>query len=65
MTKIIVLTADNNQVGITVSDGVTPQQALAVCAAAIRHFQELAMELEVQRRLEEKSNENMASESVE
>ena len=55
MTKIIVLTVEEEkgtpQVGINCSDGVVPQQALIVCEAAMRHFQEQVMEAEIQRRL--------------
>ena len=53
MTQIIVLTTeagDLQNIGVIAGD-ISPQQAQAMCLAAARHFQELVVEAEVQRRL--------------
>ena len=56
MAKIIVLTVEEvnetPQVGITCSDGVSPQQALVVCQAAANHFQEQCMTAEIEKRVQ-------------
>ena len=53
MTLILVLTTEPENpaaVGITHS-GIAPDQAQAMCLAASRHFAELAIEAEIQRRV--------------
>ena len=53
MTLILVLTTEPENpaaVGITHS-GIAPDQAQAMCLAASRHFAELAIEAEIQRRI--------------
>ena len=60
MSNIIVLSseADNpTAVGVTSSD-ITPEQAQVMCLAAARHFQDLAIEAEVQRRMAAVGEEN-------
>lgn len=56
MTKLIVLTVEDDdpqKVGIITGEGVTLDQALALCSAAARHFQELSIQAEVARRVKE------------
>lgn len=55
--KIIVLTLEGEKVGVTPSDGVTPQRAIEVCSAAIKFFQGQLIEAEVQRRMLEKEED--------
>jgi len=53
LTLILVLTSETDNpaaVGITHSD-IAPEQAQAMCLAASRHFAELAIEAEIQRRV--------------
>jgi len=53
LTLILVLTTEPENpaaVGITHS-GIAPDQAQAMCLAASRHFAELAIEAEIQRRV--------------
>lgn len=55
MTQIIVLTSEKDapqNVGIIVGD-MGPDQAQAMCLAAARHFADVAMEVEIERRMAE------------
>ena len=54
MTQIIVIATEGGvNVGITFAGDLTATQAVAVCGAAVRYFQEQAVEAEVLRRVSE------------
>ena len=53
LTQILVVASEDTEptaVGITHSD-IAPERAQAMCDAASRHFAELAIEAEIQRRI--------------
>lgn len=55
MTKIVVLTSEEDapqNIGVVVGD-VSAEQAQAMCLAAARHFADMAMEAEIERRVAE------------
>ena len=59
MSNIIVLSSEDanpTAVGITHS-GIAPEQAQVMCLAAARHFQDLAIEAEIQRRIAARTEE--------
>ena len=59
LTQILVLTSEDTEptaVSITHS-GIAPDQAQAMCQAASRHFAELAIEAEIQRRIAARTEE--------
>jgi len=52
MTKIIVVSTENMQeIGVAFAGGLSPEEAQVMCTAAVRYFQEMAIEAEVERRL--------------
>lgn len=60
MSKVVVLSGDRatpQRVGITMSDALTPLEAIDMCEAGVRYFREQLFEAEVQRRLAEKEKE--------
>lgn len=67
MTKIIVLTNEENDphaVSIQTAGNVTPNQAFAICSAATRHFQNILMEAEVERRVANRETDHLTFDAV-
>jgi len=61
VTKIIVLTTEDGvTVGITFAGDLPATQAIAVCGAAVRYFQDQEVETEVRRRVSELEAERAA-----
>ena len=59
-TTIITITvedSDLSNIALSYAGPLGAEQGVAVCQAATRHFQELAIESEVQRRLKEKERD--------
>lgn len=57
MSKIVVLSGEGpalQRVAITTSDALSTQEAIGMCEAAVKYFQERLIESEVARRLAEK-----------
>ena len=52
MTQIIVIvTEGDGEIGVSAAGNILLDQAVAYCEAAARHFQELSIEAEIQRRV--------------
>jgi len=48
---IVIVTEGDGEIGVSAAGNILLDQAVAYCEAAARHFQELSIEAEIQRRV--------------